>query len=212
VARNRTNQRAIDYVLSLGPDRVTPPQKNALRAVAEYWSERWGTANVELQKLSEDLLRHPRHLRRVFGSLDHLLDYKPGLGSGNYSEFRFLELGHANGTQRGHKGDIPGTAIKEEDLNLVQNHPPIPLSPKGGVQKLITVRQVRELRRQIDEAERRDGLPRLAAIEQACRKMLFPLQAAVDLFDAAGHRETSEDLRTLIEENPRKRPRRAWVS
>jgi hypothetical protein len=205
---NRTKQRAIDYVLDLGPDRVTPAQKTVLRGIAEYYVERYGLALVGLDQLSADLLRTRVHLARVFKSLRHLIDYKPGLGSGNFSQFRFIELESATASERQHKGNISDAAIKEEKQNPSQNDPPGPLSSKGGTfEKLITVRQVRELRAQIDDAERR-GLPRLAAIELACGKMLFPLKAAIAIFAASGHQEISEDLRTLVEENPRKRPHR----
>jgi hypothetical protein len=204
------SQRAIEYVLNLGSDRVTVAQKLVLLAIAEHHSDRHGTADVAIGDLGDDAIRSPRQLRRIFKKLEHLIEYRPGVGSGNYSQFRFVEL-VTKGTERGHKGDICATAIRK-DLNPVQNqnqNPPNPLSSKGGTfgKRLITVRQVRELRNQIDAAEK-DGLPRLAAIEQACRRMLFPVDAAIDIFEAAGHQETSKDLRTLVEENPRKQPRK----
>jgi hypothetical protein len=114
------SQRAIEYVLNLGSDRVTVAQKLVLLAIAEHHSDRYGTADVAIGDLGDDAIRSPRQLRRIFKKLEHLIEYRPGVGSGNYSQFRFVEM-VTKGTERGHKGDICATAIKEEDLNLSQN-------------------------------------------------------------------------------------------
>jgi hypothetical protein len=203
------SDREIDYVLDLGSDRVTRVQKHILLTIARHVTARHGTANLALSELAAEVLLTERHLARVFAKLGEVIEYIPGLGSGNFSQFRFVELSQTV-TQRRPKDDISGTAIKEENLNQDQKQTPLdpPFSKGGTGKRLITVRQVRELRCQIDDAER-DGFPRLAAIERACRKMLFPLDAAIELFAAAGHQETSEDLRTLIEEKPRKPPGKA---
>jgi hypothetical protein len=88
--------------------------------------------------------------------------------------------------------------------------PPAPLFSKGGsnLKRLLTLRQVRELRDQITLAQR-EGLPVLAAIEEACKRMLFPVEAAIELLAASGHQERSEELRTIVREDPRKPPRSA---
>jgi hypothetical protein len=113
------SQRAIDYVLNLGSDRVTVAQKLVLLTIAEHHTERHGSANVSLDDLCSEVLRTRRHLVRVFKNLDQIIEYKPGVGSGNFSQFRFLEL-DAKVTERCRKDDIFATAIRK-DLNPDQN-------------------------------------------------------------------------------------------
>jgi hypothetical protein len=122
------SQRAVDYVLDPGSDRVTVAQKLLLLAIAEHHSERYGSTNINLDDLCAQVLRTRRHLVRVLKNLDQIIEYKPGVGSGNFSQFRFLELS-AKVTERCHKGDIFATAIRKEDLNPEQNLiSPTPLS------------------------------------------------------------------------------------
>ncbi len=129
------SDRAIDYVSDLGSDRVSRAEKHVLLAIAHHVTERHGTANLPLEELAAEVFRTKRHLRRVFKGLDHLLDYTPGLGSGNFSQFRFLELADGNGTQRGRKGDISVTAIRKENLNPDPDlNPPGPLCARCGGQ------------------------------------------------------------------------------
>jgi len=200
------SDRACTYVADLGRDRVTSAQKHVLLAIARHHAERYGTANLPLEDLAEDVLLSKRQLGRIFKKLTHLLEYTPGVGSGNYSQFRFLELEKA--TQRRHKGDIQGTAIRK-DLNPDQKQTPLtPLSKKGGTNSIKTrrrptKREVTELRshlcRYLDE-----GFPLVAAIEKSCKQMLFPLDAAVKLFEDSGHVQTSADLKAIILEDGRK--------
>jgi hypothetical protein len=212
---------AEEYALALTRDQVTPRQKDVVKAIARYWTLRHRSANISLETLCEDLLMDRRNLRRMLKKLDWCIEYLPGGGQHNHSHFRLravdvekvTEIDHERGSNGGSTGVILPTAIRK-DLNLSQNqNPPDPPFSKGGTadavptKKLVTVRQVRELREQITLAQRH-GLPLLAAIEEACKRMLFPLNAAVELFAASGHEERSEELRTLIEEDPCRRPPR----
>ncbi len=192
------SERAVAYVLGLGRDEVTVTQKFVLRALAEHHSERYGTVNVSMECLCEETMLHRRHLAKIFKSLSDLIDYRPGVGRGNHCEFIFKKV-----PKRCQKGGISDIAIKEEDLKQEpkkEPNPPNPLSSKGGIHisssKLVTVRQVRQLRERI-LFEKSDGTPWLQAIESACRHLLFPLDAAIELFEQSGYEETPRDLRAL---------------
>jgi hypothetical protein len=204
----------MDYVSEqLGPDEVTSVQKHVLLALARHHSERYGTANLSLEDFSAEVQKSKRQLGRIFKKLAHVLEYTPGVGSGNYSQFRFLELEKA--TQRRHKADILDTAIRK-DLNPDQKQkPPHPLSSKGGIvnsnRKLITIRQIRELRALVDQYQD-DGFPLLAAIEKTCKRMLFPLDAAIVVLEESGHVQTSADLKAIVLEDVRKSTQRVSVA
>jgi len=146
------SDRAMDYVSNLGPERVTFAQKHVLLQIARHCSDRYGTANVALDTLCSDLSRTRGHLARVFKSLGHVLDYKPGRGSGNFSEFRFIELESERAAERLHKGSIFEIAIRK-DLNPDQNqNPPCPPFSKGGT--ALSDRELSRIRRRFSSLVR----------------------------------------------------------
>src|SRR5258706_9473356 len=141
------SQRAIDYVLNLGPERVTFAQKHVLLQIAHHCNDRYGTANVALDTLCAEIFRTRGHLARVFKNLDHIIEYRPGRGSGNFSEFRFIELEREKAAERPHKGSIFEIAIRK-DLNPEQNqNPPSPPFSKGGTSAALSDRQLSRIRR-----------------------------------------------------------------
>jgi hypothetical protein len=126
------SDRAMEYVLSLGRDQVTRSQKAVLLVIARHHSERYGAADVDLETLSEEILLGRRRLRQIFAQLGEIIDYRPGLGSGNYGQFGFRELSRLpeivtgkeeKGKQRGSKGELSDTAIRKY-LNLDQKNKP----------------------------------------------------------------------------------------
>jgi hypothetical protein len=182
--RMSISQRAVDYVLGLGPDRVTFAQKHVLLQIAVLYNERYGAANIDLDTLCTGLFRTRGHLVLVFKSLDHILEYKPGLGSGNFSTFRFPELECVKAAERPHKGSIFEVAIRK-DLNPDQNqNPPGPPFSKG---ETLTVRERRRLN---DEVHRlMNNHPKMQleeAIETACVELLIPLDQALAAAEASG--------------------------
>jgi len=58
----------------------------------------------------------------------------------------------------------------------------------------------------------RDGEPWLRAIELACKHSLFPLEAAIAIFESAGSVETSADLRTIIDEGRTRKPPQSEIA
>jgi hypothetical protein len=185
------SERAMDYVSNLGPDRVTFAQKHVALQIARHYSDRYGTANVALDTLCADLSRTRGHLARVFKSLDHIIEYKPGRGSGNFSEFRFIELEVQKAAERLQKGSIIDIAIRK-DLNPDQNrNPPSPPLKKGG-----TSLTVRDRRRLNDEIWRlMDNRPTMQlgeALETACAELLIPLDQAWAAAEASGFGEAQK--------------------
>lgn len=148
------SQRAVDYVLGLGPDRVTFSQKAALVPIANAYSDRYESANVDLDSLCAALFRSRGHLARVYKSLDHIIEYKPGLGSGNFSQFRFIELDAEKAAERQHKGSIFEIAIRK-DLNPNQNqNPPSPPFSKGGSSASLSDHELSLIRRRFNSLVR----------------------------------------------------------
>jgi hypothetical protein len=133
------SDRATDYVLTLGRDSVTVTQKAVLRAIADHHSERYGTADVDIQTLVEETLLSRRHLRRIFEAIGHLVEYRPGVGRGNFGQFTFLHLPERptltfkeKGTKRGQKGDIFECAIRKEDQNQTPDQNQSAFDRDGG--------------------------------------------------------------------------------
>jgi hypothetical protein len=132
------SEEAREHVLALTRDQVTPRQKHLLAAIAEYHNVRYGTANIDLATLCDDILMDRRNLRRMLASLSAFIDYLPGRGRGNYGQFRFVQLVHVvhqppahsapapahvvhqvdeqRGLKGGNKRVIPTTAIRKENL------------------------------------------------------------------------------------------------
>jgi hypothetical protein len=215
------SQQAIDYVRSLTRAQITPKEKSILRVIADKHNSTRGSANFAFTELAEETLTDERNLRRYLQGMGGLLEYTPGRGPGNFSSFRFKALDFSakegtctpekEGSKEGSKeGNFTPAIRKDLSQDLNQNlNPPYP--PSSGdvlfdlpqMQKLLTVRQVRELRNRIGE-DIKQGTPFLVAIERACQLMLFPRDLAVALFEAAGSIETARDLRVLITEADRK--------
>jgi len=132
-----------EYVSDLGPEQVNGCQKAMLRVIASYYSPRYRSANLSISTLAHELLVNPRWVRRLAQQIvaTGLLEYTPGRGKGNFSQFRFPQFEAENATQsgaeRGPKGGQKGassdTAIRK-DLNPDQNQiPPNPPFSKGGI-------------------------------------------------------------------------------
>jgi hypothetical protein len=72
------------------------------------------------------------------------------------------------------------------------------------------VRQLREFRDQVYRVhQERTDLSYIEGIQLACMLMLFPLEAAAEVFTASGDQETGQALRALISPALKKRSRSA---
>jgi hypothetical protein len=182
-------------------------------AIAEYHNVRYGTANIDLATLCDDILMDRRNLRRMLGSLSAFIDYLPGRGRGNYGQFRFVHLiDDKGGSKGGNKRVISASAVKEENLNLDQNQvPPTPLFSKGGRDSpKVTRRDIRRINELVTVLMRdccsasaadhfkaehsfgwvshdyRPGLDPETALASACAKVCVPIEIARGALWAAG--------------------------
>jgi hypothetical protein len=202
------NNRAMVYTKSLGRAQVTGKQKHVLVTIASYYSERYNSANVGHDDLCNDTLLSDRQLRRVLLKLQGagLLEYLPGRGAGNFSQFRFPHMPRPVAkpveidSKRGHKEDTKrtsGLSVIRKDLN--PNQIPIPPSPplKRGA---LTGRQIQSLRAEIQSLmspriEPISGLTLgpaetddiVEATRIACERLLLPLADALVVIERAGH-------------------------
>jgi hypothetical protein len=131
------SDRAREYVSELGAREVTTTEKLVMLAIAEGFSDRYGTANVASEEICDYAMITRRHFRRIMAGLQRkgLVEYRPGVGKGVYCSFVLTNLalgpqevvGIETGkeTKRGHKGDIkrtfPTPLIRKEDLNQDQS-------------------------------------------------------------------------------------------
>jgi hypothetical protein len=131
------SNRAREYVSELRPQEVTRTEKLVMTAIAEEYSDRYGSANVPSEDISDYAMISKRQFRRVMASLQRkgLVKYTPGKGNGVYCSFVLTNLAlgaqevvgieAGKSTKRGHKGDIkrtfPTPLIRKEDQNQDQS-------------------------------------------------------------------------------------------
>src|SRR6266851_341230 len=115
--KHHDNEATI-YVCSLGPEEVTRPQKQCLLRIANCWSARFRATHIPSADLCQDLMIGERQLGRICQALHDkgIVEYIPGRGAGNWSQFRFPKL-DTKATETRHKGDIFDTPNKERNLN-----------------------------------------------------------------------------------------------
>jgi hypothetical protein len=99
------SERARDYINSLSREHVTFSQKHILRVIADHVSDRFGTANVSMDTLEDEILLDRRSIRRQLQRLSHIVEYSPGLGSGNFGCFRFIGIELVTGIKGGESVD-----------------------------------------------------------------------------------------------------------
>ena len=133
--------RATLYVESLPVTAVTRTQYFVLLSIAGQFKERFGATIMSNSELAAAVRMGERNLRIVLGELHSsgIVEYRPGLGSGNCSQFRFPALMREQRTneeekrhERGRKEEKSNAVIKEENLNLIQGPPLIPPAKCGG--------------------------------------------------------------------------------
>src|SRR5579872_819091 len=203
--KNHDNEATL-YVCSLGPREVTRPQKQCLLRIANHWTERYRMACLPNADLCSDLMIGERQLGRICRALhgNGILDYTPGKGAGNWSQFRFPKL-DAMATETRHKGDIfvPPNKEREPNLNSNTTHPNPPL--QGGNQnfRTLTSRETKLLNERIAQLESShldqygrakydslgNALPKLdfaEALELACAQLMLPIESAWAAASAAG--------------------------
>jgi hypothetical protein len=203
--KNHDNEATL-YVCSLGPKDVTRPQKQCLLRIANHWIGRYRMACLPNSDLCADLMMGERQLGRICQALHSkgILDYTPGRGAGNWSQFRFPKL-DLLATETRHKGDICYTPNKEREPTLNSNtpHPNPPFH--GGNQKFrtLTSRETKLLSERIGQLESGhltqyggaqydslgNALPRLGfaeALELACAQLMLPIESAWAAAKAAG--------------------------
>lgn len=186
------SQRAREYVRELTSTMVTGRQKALLMAIAEYHSERYGTANISLEALCSDTLIERRNMRKMFKALDSLLEYTPGRGQGNFGQFRFPQLPVEDENERGLKGGNKGviqTPAIRKDLNQdqIQTYPNPSLPGRESKQlRPLTSRRIQTLNAEIYRLMQ-DPCRELAdAVELACTELLIPSAQAWQVIQAAG--------------------------
>jgi hypothetical protein len=88
------SDQARNYVKHLDNGRLRPPQKSFLFFLADYHNIDHSSAWPSLQTLAEDTGLSLRYIRRLVEQCVELqlIIYEPGLGRGNKSRFRFVEL------------------------------------------------------------------------------------------------------------------------
>lgn len=97
------SDQARNYVKHLDNGRLRPSQKSFLFFLADYHNVRRSSAWPSLDTLAEDTGLSLRYIRRLVVQCVEmrLISYDPGLGRGNKSCFRFLELDVAAGEPKG---------------------------------------------------------------------------------------------------------------
>lgn len=134
--KNHDNEATV-YLAGLSPAVLRGTQRFLCFSIASRWSSRFRCAVIPNAELCEELGIGERQLGRLCQSLSlkGIMQYIPGRGQGNHSQFRFPELesladesrhkGEETPTETRHKGDINPTftppLIRKENLNLNQN-------------------------------------------------------------------------------------------
>lgn len=169
---------ARNYVKQLPRSRVSPAQKKFLFFVADYHDVRTGCAWPGLDTIAEDIGITTRQVRNLLGECRELgvIDWIPGLGSGNLGRFVFRDLRARNEEGKGEtkeeikaEGSFPFFQAKEEGKEEIgyrairkepgtnNTNPPNPLFAKGGTEGTelaLTERQISRLRRAIQRVLR----------------------------------------------------------
>ena len=126
------DNEATIYLAGLSPAALRGTQRFLCFSIANRWSARFRCAVVSRDELCEELGIGERQFGRICQALQlkKIIEYMPGRGQGNYSQFRFpgieakaTETGHkgdTNASERRHKGDISDRAIRKENLNQNQ--------------------------------------------------------------------------------------------
>lgn len=191
MTKYRDNEATL-FVRSIAPDQITRAEMFILLRIADHWNVRFDCAVVPNKELAADLRITTRHLGSVLHRLAEkgILDYRPGRGSGNCSQFRFPHLASEkekeNRKQSRSKEELSQPAIKEENLNLNQNLTPLtPLAKsQGGNEFTLPEKQASRLRRRMQRLERARNCPVVTTkeledlVHTACDVELIPYDQA----------------------------------
>jgi len=119
------SDQARNYVKQLPRSRATAAQKKFLFFVADYHNLKAGCAWPGLQTLAEDMNITTRQVRNLLTQCEErgLIEWTPGLGSGNLGRFVFVDLRAAKEEQKEEqkeerKEEIPYPAIRKEPGTL----------------------------------------------------------------------------------------------
>jgi len=177
---------AREYVKQLGRDRVTRAQKYFLFVLADYHNAEKNYAWPSLPTLAEDNLMSVRQVRRLLHDLRHIIQCVPGIGRGNLSVYRFLELDdfaknvpffiEKRGAKGDKKRDISASPIRKENQNREPNQNP-PYPPLGG----LTPRQLASFSKELDRiyaANQGRKLSHDEVVQAACARLVLPLECA----------------------------------
>lgn len=134
--KNYDNEATI-YLAGLSPALLRGTPRFLCFSIANRWSARFRCAVIPRQELCEELGIGERQFGRICQALQFkgIIEYVPGRGQGNYSQFRFPALdakgvenatkpghkGDGKPSQRRHQGDISDDAIR--NINLSQDQP-----------------------------------------------------------------------------------------
>ncbi len=195
---------ARNYVKHLPRSRVSPSQKKFLFFVADYHDVKSGCAWPGLDTIAEDMgitTRQVRNLLRECRAL-RVIDWIPGLGSGNLGRFVFRDLGankeeikeeikeEKKDAKEEGKEETGYRAIRKEPGTNTNTNPPYPLFAKGGTPEPLSQREISRLRRGIQRALRRWDQKAEArigsgvtldwkeAVREACDDELLPFEQA----------------------------------
>ena len=144
---------------------MRPSQKSFLFFLADYHNVHHASAWPSLQTLAEDTGLSLRYIRRLVAQCVELglISHEPGLGRGNKSRFRFVELDlaviDAKGVQNGgrNKGQKEGQkeGLRDRTIRSEPEHEPDPRTKdqhaRGALKVWLTVKE--KLRREIPEEE-----------------------------------------------------------
>jgi hypothetical protein len=118
------SDHARNFVKNLDNGRLRPPQKSFLFFLADYHNIDHSSAWPSLQTLAEDTGLSLRYIRRLVEQCVELrlITYEPGLGRGNKSRFRFVELDLAVVEPKGEQNQGRNRGRKEGQKEGLQDN------------------------------------------------------------------------------------------
>jgi hypothetical protein len=123
------SHQALEYVRSLERHQVTWKQKSILKVIAEHHKSHLRGAHLSLAKLTNETLTDRSNLQKHLARLEdlNLIEYTPGRGSGNYSQFRAI------GLTKGRSGAGCRAVLYSTDYWSILNS--IPFGSRGSIMK-----------------------------------------------------------------------------
>ncbi len=132
------SDQARNYVKNLDNSRLRPSERSFLFFLADYHNVHHSSAWPSLQTLAEDTGLGLRYIRRLIAKCVELglLSYEHGVGRGNKSCFRFLELDNESGEAKGSRNEGQDTGRKGGQKGgvsdiAIRNEPEPELEPRA---------------------------------------------------------------------------------